>query len=208
MPQKSRIIPGMGAIAPPAHAARSRRRRSPRRHRRALLPPRAPRRGGRTSRPHLRTHSGDGRWNVYPIRSVRTPGWKYILNLHPEFAFTTHIDLPGNLGQRSYFSTWEAAARSDTRAADLVKRYHARPAEELYDLAADPHEGRNLAADPQHAERLETMRDELQAWMIAQGDRRTVFAEPRLLADPSSFGPNAPPGNVPAKPVAKEKAHR
>ncbi len=148
------------------------------------------------------THSGDGRWNVYPIRSLRTAGWKYILNLHPEFAFTTHIDLPGNLGQRSYFSTWEAAARSDTRAADLVKRYHARPAEELYDLAADPHEGRNLAADPQHAEWLETMRDELQAWMIAQGDRRTVFAEPRLLADPSSFGPNAPPGNIPAKPAA------
>jgi arylsulfatase A-like enzyme len=145
------------------------------------------------------THSGDGRWNVYPIRSLRTDRWKYILNLHPEFAFTTHIDLPGNLGQRAYFSTWETTAQSDPRAAALLQRYHARPAEELYDLDSDPHEQHNLAADPRHAERLRTLRDELEAWLREQGDRRTVFAEPRLLSDPDSFGPHAPPGNAPAK---------
>ena len=38
------------------------------------------------------THSSDGRFNIYPSRSVRDAGWKYTLNLHPEFAFTTHID--------------------------------------------------------------------------------------------------------------------
>jgi N-sulfoglucosamine sulfohydrolase len=154
------------------------------------------------------THSGDGRWNVYPIRSVRTPTWKLILNLHPEFAFTTHIDLPDDRGRRSYFSSWEAAAEGDPRAAEVVKRYHARPAEEFYDLAADPHERRNLASDPRHAARLATMRAELESWMESQGDRRTVFAEPRLLRDPASFGPIAPPGNVPAKSTAKEKARR
>ena len=89
-----------------------------------------------------------------------------------------------------------------------MRRYHARPAEELYDLAADPHERRNLASDPRHAARLATMRAELRAWMESQGDRRTVFAEPRLLRDPASFGPTAPPGNVPAKSAAKEKARR
>ncbi|MEL7267736.1 MAG: sulfatase, partial [Planctomycetota bacterium] len=37
------------------------------------------------------SHSGDGNFNVYPSRSVRTAdGWKYIRNLHPEFRFTSH----------------------------------------------------------------------------------------------------------------------
>lgn len=151
------------------------------------------------------THSGDGGWNIYPIRSVRTAGWKYILNLHPEFAFTTHIDLPGNLGQRAYFATWEAAAKDDPHAAAIVKRYHARPAEELYDLRADPHEQRNLAAHAQHAARLNTMRAELEEWMKAQGDQRTVFGKPRLLADPSSYGPKASPGDVSPKSVPNQK---
>ena len=31
------------------------------------------------------THSGDGNMNIYPIRSVRSEKYKYILNLHPEF---------------------------------------------------------------------------------------------------------------------------
>lgn len=29
------------------------------------------------------THSGDGRFNIYPIRAVRSGQWKYIRNLHP-----------------------------------------------------------------------------------------------------------------------------
>ncbi len=152
------------------------------------------------------THSGDGRWNVYPIRSVRLGDWKYIRNLHPEFAFTTHIDLQGNLGQRAYFETWEDAAKRSTAAGAIVKRYHGRPAEELYDLSRDPEELNNLAATPNHARRLADLRAEVDRWMRAQGDRGTVFAEPRLLSDPNSYGPNAPPGNVAAKGAPKKAA--
>lgn len=147
---------------------------------------------GQTASHHARiftTHANDGRMNVYPSRAVRDERWKYIRNLHPEYAFTTHIDLvAGGLGQRSFFSTWEAAAKTDPKAAALLHRYHARPAEELYDLAADPHEQRNLAADPSHATKLAALRRELDAWMQAQGDRQTEFAEPRLLSDPKSHG--------------------
>jgi N-sulfoglucosamine sulfohydrolase len=145
------------------------------------------------------THSGDGRWNVYPIRSIRTAEWKYISNLHPEFTFTTHIDLPGNLGQRAYWSTWEAAAKKNPEVAAIVKRYHARPADELYDLNSDPHEQHNLAGDPKYASRLKRMKRELEKWMREQGDKRTVFAEPRLLNDPSSYGADAPTGDAPRK---------
>lgn len=151
------------------------------------------------------THSGDGNWNIYPIRAVRVGDWKYIRNLHPEFAFTTHIDLAGNLGQRPYFSTWEAAAKTNAQSAEIVKRYHARPAEELYHLATDPHEQRNLAADPAHASRLKKLRRELDDWMRAQSDQGTVFGRPRPLSDLNSFGPNGPPGDAWGKPAAGKK---
>lgn len=138
------------------------------------------------------THANDNRMNVYPARAVRDERWKYIRNLHPEFAFTTHIDLvAGALGQRAFFSTWETAAQSDRQAAAILKRYHARPAEELYDLAIDPAEQRNLAADPQHSAKLAALRSDLDAWMKSQGDTQKVFAEPRLLSDPASYGPKA-----------------
>jgi arylsulfatase A-like enzyme len=141
------------------------------------------------------THSGDGRWNIYPSRSVRTDRWKYIWNLHPEFAFTTHIDLPGQLGQRAYFASWEGAATTNAAAAAIVKRYHERPAEELYDLQADPDEQHNLAGDPRMASRLKALHGEVEAWMRDQGDQRKIYAAPRLLSDPNSYGPTAKGGD-------------
>ncbi len=151
------------------------------------------------------THANDNRMNVYPARAVRDERWKYIRNLHPEFAFTTHIDLvAGRLGQRAFFSTWEAAAKTDPQAAAILKRYHERPAEELYDLRNDPHEQSNLAAESKYAEQLAALRNELDTWMKAQGDTQKVLAEPRLLSDPKSFGPQAEIGDQP-KPAQKKK---
>lgn len=139
------------------------------------------------------THSNDNRFNVYPARAVRDERWKYIRNLHPDFAFTTHIDLPVKLGQRDFFATWEEKAKTDPQAAAILKRYHERPAEELYDLETDPHEQRDLAADPALAAELTRLRRKLDAWMSQQGDKRPVLEKPRLLSDPTSFGPAALP---------------
>lgn len=63
----------------------------------------------------------------------------------------------------------------------VVKRYRERPAEELYDLTADPHEQINLAADPRHTKQLHSMKAELEDWMTAQGDSRKFFGKPTLL---------------------------
>lgn len=133
------------------------------------------------------THSGDGRFNIYPIRSVRTEDWKYIRNLYPDYWFTTHADL--NPGDTGYFPSWAAAAKRDPAAAAIVARYHERPAEELYDLRADPREQRNLAADPAHAARLAALRAEVDAWMKASNDSAKAFAEPRLKSDPKRAEP-------------------
>ncbi|MGH7200053.1 MAG: sulfatase-like hydrolase/transferase, partial [Planctomycetaceae bacterium] len=128
------------------------------------------------------THSGDGNMNVYPIRCVRTRTHKYILNLHPEFEYATHIDLGSNPDGLEFWRSWERAAESDPRAAEIVARYHRRPREELYDLRTDPHELHNLADSPQHAELLADLRGKVKAWMKSQGDPGRVFGEPRPLA--------------------------
>lgn len=130
------------------------------------------------------THSADGRFNIYPIRSVRTADWKYIRNLHPEYYFSTHVDLGQARDGPGYFGSWQDKAKTDAAAANVVRRYHERPAEELYDLRSDPLELRNLANDPGQAERLATLRAELTAWMKANGDEGRTFGEPRLLSDP------------------------
>jgi arylsulfatase A-like enzyme len=139
------------------------------------------------------THSGDGRFNVYPIRAVTDGQWKYLLNLHPEYQHATHINRAATGDGLSYWSSWEAAAMIDPRAAALVKRYKERPREELYDLAADPHEQTNLAAEAAHAARLAALRDKVAAWMKSQGDMGQVFNEPLLL------GAEATPISPPAK---------
>ena len=140
------------------------------------------------------THSGDGNMNIYPIRSIRTGEWKLILNLHPEYAYTTHIDRTLREDSSRYWISWHDLAQNDTAAAAVVKRYHERPAIELYNLRIDPLEQQNLAADPAQAEHVRELRSRLREWMRAQGDQETVFNPPRLLADPASTRLTLPPG--------------
>lgn len=64
---------------------------------------------------------------------------------------------PTDIDGRSFLSVPNAAA--------ILKRYHARPAEELYDLTDDPGEQKNVATDPQHSEHLAALRTELSAWI-------------------------------------------
>jgi N-sulfoglucosamine sulfohydrolase len=106
-------------------------------------------------------HNRDQNMNVFPIRSVRTENWKYIRNLQPDARHTTHIDKQP--AKHDYWPTWVEKAKTDRAAADLVNRYHTRPADELYDLAVDPFEMHNLATEPQHADRLRQMREQLDA---------------------------------------------
>lgn len=118
------------------------------------------------------THSADGEMNRYPIRAVRTGQWKYIRNLDPEAEHHTHVDGGKNRAAdgRDYWDSWVEKAKTDPAAAAIVRRYHSRPAEELYDLSADPSELKNLAADPIHAATLQSLRSVLDDWMKSQGD--------------------------------------
>lgn len=128
------------------------------------------------------THSGDGSFNVYPIRAVRTKDWKYVRNLDPDAEHHTHVDKAAGGDGRDYWDSWAEKAKTDPAAAAVVRRYHTRPAEELYDLRADPWELTNLAADPAHAATIKSLRADLDAWMKAQGDQG--LKTERSLPDP------------------------
>lgn len=128
------------------------------------------------------THSGDGDMNRYPIRAVRTRDWKYVRNLDPAAEHHTHVDKAAGGDGRDYWDSWVEKAKTDPAAAAVVRRYHTRPAEELYDLTADPWELKNLAADPKHADRLKALSADLDAWMKGQGDEG--LKTERALSDP------------------------
>ena len=117
-------------------------------------------------------HTGDGTMNVYPIRCIRTEKFKYILNLYPGNRYTTHIDKAAysHDGGRRYYDSWVLKAKSDPAAAAIVKRYHTRPAEELYDVVKDPYEMNNLAGDPEYAKVQAELKSKVKAWMKRMGD--------------------------------------
>ena len=130
------------------------------------------------------THSGDTVFNVYPIRSVRTTRYKYILNLLPGYLHTNHSDILRKDGAGRYWDSWDKAAESDPEAARIVRKYFERPAEELYDLAADRLEQNNLATNPDFADLKGALRAVLEDWMDEQGDQETVFNEPYPASGP------------------------
>jgi uncharacterized sulfatase len=102
----------------------------------------------------------------FGIRSVRSSRYKYILNLTPDVPFRNVCM------KSSIFRSWEARAREgDADAREKVRRYRRRPAEELYDITADPLEWQNLAGDPKLAEIKSRLKTQLERWMQAQGDR-------------------------------------
>jgi N-sulfoglucosamine sulfohydrolase len=120
------------------------------------------------------THSGDGRMNEYPIRSVRWAEWKYIRNLKPDGQHHTHIDKGEAVDGNLYWASWLEKAKTDGKARAIVARYLERPDEELYDLAKDPYEQRNLAANPGVAVIRNWLSKRLNAWMDKQGDEGLV----------------------------------
>jgi arylsulfatase A-like enzyme len=104
------------------------------------------------------------------IRCVRTRRFKYIRNFFPERPYTQQ-----NVYKDVNYVTLavmrqlqEAGKLSGPPAAFLAPR---RPPEELYDLAADPHETRNLADDPKYRRTLEEMRAILDRWIRETGDQ-------------------------------------
>ncbi|EMA72267.1 sulfatase family protein [Halorubrum distributum] len=104
-----------------------------------------------------------------PIRAIRTERYKYVRN----FSVLPKVFVP-----------MDVAPTASGR--EVHEEFHVpqRPAEELYDLEADPDESENLASDkkpfepaaeasdpnPAHVDALDRLRDELESWMVSTDD--------------------------------------
>jgi uncharacterized sulfatase len=103
--------------------------------------------------------------DAFGIRTVRGQRYRLIWNLNHETKFTNACT------KADYFQSMVAAgAAGDAHAKSVVDRYHYRPEFELYDCDVDPLEMKNLASDPEYAQVVERLKEELDDWMSSQGD--------------------------------------
>jgi arylsulfatase A-like enzyme len=130
------------------------------------------------------THSGDVNMNVYPIRSVRSERYKYILNLRPDCYHSNHSDILRKPGAGAYWDSWDEAAKTSPRATAVIERYYIRPAEEFYDLRNDPDEQKNLISDKAYLHQIQKMKESLVQWMKDQNDSGKTFQEPYPVTGP------------------------
>ncbi len=108
---------------------------------------------------------------TFGVRSCANKRYRYIRNLHPEITFTNAVTRQGG-DKANFWSSWiERAQAGDAHAKAMTKRYQSRPAEELYDVVADPHCLTNLIDDPDLQATKVELSAQLDAWMLSQGDQ-------------------------------------
>lgn len=143
----------------------------------------------------------------YPQRCLRTQDYALIINFRPdrwplgapyrldgdnpptfeELARNTFVALPDE--DAGPTKAWVATRRRDPRWKTYYEdAYGKRPREELYDLKKDPHQMRNVAADPQYATVLKQLRARLMAELRRTGDPRVVDGG-KFFETPPMSGP-------------------
>ena len=106
---------------------------------------------------------------VYEMsRAVRDRRYKYIRNYLPHRPVMQHSDYSERTPTRQEIRRLAAEGRLSGPTAILAGP--TKPAEELYDTQADPHEIHNLADLPEHQAMLERMRGVHQRWMLQTHD--------------------------------------
>lgn len=118
--------------------------------------------------------------NLDLLRGVRNERYKLIQNYLPERPYEPTLDLEESPSWQSILALHEAG-RLPPALAERFTRPR-RPAVELYDLEKDPHETRNLADSPEHAEALQTLKHLLTESMKRDND----FLPPPLGEYPAS----------------------
>jgi N-sulfoglucosamine sulfohydrolase len=106
------------------------------------------------------------------MRSARDGRFLYIRNFAPELPYAGHIIYRN---QSAIMQEWlRLQAERALIGAPALWMRTSRPAEELYDTKADPHQIQNLAAEPAHRQTLERMRKAVTDWMTRIGDQGLI----------------------------------
>ncbi|MBM3739719.1 MAG: sulfatase [Acidobacteria bacterium] len=111
------------------------------------------------------------------IRCVRTASFKYIRNFMPDRPYTQW----NQYIERSYPTQGvmkKLHGEGKLKGSELVFMTPVKPAEELYDLSADPNEVRNLAGDSGHAATLLDLRARVDRWVWETDDQGRFPEQP------------------------------
>ena len=143
----------------------------------------------------------------YPQRAIRTHDFLYIINFRPdrwplgdpyrldggnpptveEVTEETRVTLPDE--DAGPTKAWLVGVRNDPKwKAHFDWVYGKRPREELYDLKADPHQTKNVAADPRYAATRTQLERRLMGELQRTGDPRLVD-DGRFFETPPMSGP-------------------
>jgi hypothetical protein len=109
----------------------------------------------------------DGQYDL--IRAVRDKRFKYLRNYMPDRGYYLPVKYREQMPLMQ-----ELLKMRDAGTLDEVQMQWFRPAkpiEELFDTANDPHEVNNLAADPAYVEKLAELRAEHDRWIVEIEDK-------------------------------------
>ncbi len=114
------------------------------------------------------------------VRAARDRRFLYIRNDYPEIPYAQRLRY-----MERHPATHEVrrlAAEGQLEPAEMLWMHPQKPAEELYDLEADPENIHNLAEDPAHRQRRDMLRVALEAELSRSGDLG-LRSERELIAD-------------------------
>lgn len=101
------------------------------------------------------------------VRSVRDKQYRYIRNYMPHKIYGQYLEY---LWKAPSMASWEEEWRRGSLNEIQSAFWREKPAEELYDVQADPHNVRNLANDPAHRETVKRLSGALSEWMLRSMD--------------------------------------
>lgn len=112
------------------------------------------------------------------IRAVRDDRFKYLRNYHPERGYY----LPLTYREQMPIMQELLRLRDQNGLTEAQSQWfrESKPAEELFDTLADPHELTNLALDPAYSDKLLELRAELDRWLSGFDDKG-MMPEPDLI---------------------------
>ncbi|MEC8356508.1 MAG: sulfatase [Pseudomonadota bacterium] len=112
------------------------------------------------------------------IRAVRDDRFKYLRNYHPQRGYY----LPLTYREQMPIMQELLRLRNQDGLTEAQSQWfrESKPAEELFDTLADPHELTNLALDPAYSDKLLELRAELDRWLSGFDDKG-MMPEPDLI---------------------------
>ncbi len=123
----------------------------------------------------------------FKSRSVRSQRFRYIRNYRHDFSVNSTATAYRKANHPIYHLL-NILAENDQLNPHQARLLKPMEAEELYDLQNDPYELNNLAANPESAASLESMRKVLDQWMSEIDDKGMLKDSPEIITAFEEYG--------------------